>query len=128
MNAKDAKDAKENRSWPTYKVHSALGPGLLESVYEACLAYDTIQAGRRIDRQVPCPVNYRDVKLKTGFRLDLVVDNLVIIEVKSVDKLAQVHTAQLLTYLRLTGRKLGLLLNFNVPHMRDGIKRVANGL
>jgi GxxExxY protein len=110
------------------KVHSALGPGLLESVYEACLAHDLGKAGRQIQRQLTCPVRYGEVEVDAGFRLDLVIDNLVILEVKSVDKLIPVHTAQLLTYLKLTNRKLGLLLNFNVPHMRDGIKRVANGL
>jgi GxxExxY protein len=110
------------------KVHSVLGAGLLESVYETCLAYEVGRAGRRIDRQVTCPVKYGEIELDAGFRLDLVVDDRVIIEVKAVDKLLPVHTAQLLTYLKLTHRKLGLLLNFNVPHMRDGIRRIANGL
>jgi len=111
-----------------FKVHTALGPGLLESVYEACLAYELVKAGRTIERQVPCKIKYGEAELEVGFRLDLVIDRLVIVEVKAVDKLMPVHTAQLLTYLKLTDRKLGLLLNFNVPHMRDGIKRVANGL
>lgn len=110
------------------RVHTALGPGLLESVYEACLVHELAKAGLAVRRQHPISVRYDGLLLDAGFRVDLLVNDLVVIEVKSVDKLAPIHTAQLLTYLRLGGHKLGLLLNFNVTLMREGIKRVANGL
>jgi GxxExxY protein len=108
------------------KVHTALGPGILESVYETCLAHELRKAGLKVRTQVPVPVIYDGVKLDTGLRLDLLVEELVIVEVKSIDKLAPIHTAQLLSYLKLTNLQLGLLLNFNVVHMRDGWKRVVN--
>jgi GxxExxY protein len=108
------------------KVHTALGPGILESVYETCLAHELRKAGLKVRTQVPVPVIYDGVKLDTGLRRDLLVEELVIVEVKSIDKLAPIHTAQLLSYLKLTNLQLGLLLNFNVVHMRDGWKRVVN--
>lgn len=108
------------------KVHSALGPGLLESTYEVCLVHELSKAGIRADRQVPLPVVYDDVKLDTGYRIDLLVADALIVELKVVEKLLPIHTAQLLSYLKLSKRKLGYLLNFNVVHMRDGIKRVVN--
>ena len=108
------------------KVHSALGPGLLESTYEVCLVHELSKAGIRADRQVPLPVVYDDVKLDTGYRIDLLVADALIVELKVVEKLLPIHTAQLLSYLKLRKRKLGYLLNFNVVHMRDGIKRVVN--
>src|SRR5262245_24207952 len=109
------------------KVHSKLGPGLLESAYEACLAYELSKAGLHFERQKPLPLIYEEVKLDVGYRLDLQVEGRVIVDPKSVDELAPIHLAQILTYLRLTGCKLGLLINFNVAHLRDGIKRVVNG-
>ena len=108
------------------KVHTALGPGLLESTYEICLAHELAQAGIKIERQVALPVIYGDVKLDAGYRIDLLVEDILIVELKVVEKLLPIHTAQMLSYLRLSKRKLGYLLNFNVIHMRDGIKRIVN--
>ena len=110
------------------KVHSALGPGLLESTYEACLVHELSKAGLTVARQIPLPVRYDGIELEAAYRIDLLVDDSVIIELKVVEQLIPIHTAQLLSYLKLSGRKLGYLLNFNVVHMRDGIKRVANRL
>ena len=109
------------------EVHRAIGPGLLESVYEECLARELALKGLPFEQQVPLPVEYKGVKLDCGYRLDLVVDGLLIVEIKSVIEIEPIHTAQLLTYLRLMGRRLGLLLNFNVPVMKDGIGRIVNG-
>jgi GxxExxY protein len=108
------------------RVHSGLGPGLLESAYEACLAYELAGEGLDVQRQVPLPLQYRDVKLDCGYRLDLVVDGLVVLELKVVDELNNVHFPQLLSYLRLGNYRLGYLLNFNVQHMKNGIKRIVN--
>ena len=110
------------------KVHTKLGPGLLESAYEACLAYELSKAGLGFERQKPMPLIYEDVKLDVGYRLDLIVENLVVVDPKSVEALTPIFTAQMLTYLRLSGCKLGLIINFNVEHLRDGIKRVVRGL
>ncbi len=110
------------------KVHTALGPGLLESTYEVCLAYELQKAGLKLDRQVPLPVIYDEVELDAGYRMDLLVADIVVVELKVVEKILPLHTAQLLSYLKLSKRKLGYLLNFNVVHMRDGIKRVVNNL
>jgi GxxExxY protein len=110
------------------KVHTALGPGLLESTYEVCLAYELQKAGLKSDRQVPLPVIYDEVELEAGYRMDLLVAGIVVVELKVVEKLLPLHTAQLLSYLKLSRRKLGYLLNFNVVQMRDGIKRVVNNL
>jgi GxxExxY protein len=110
------------------KVHTELGPGLLESAYEACLAYELSKAGLRFERQKPMPLIYESVKLDVGYRLDLIVENLVVVDPKSVETLIPVFTAQMITYLKLSGCKLGLIINFNVEHLRDGIKRVVNGL
>jgi GxxExxY protein len=109
-------------------IHSELGPGLLESVYEVTLAHELRQRGCCIDRQVPVPIEYRGVRFDEGYRLDIVVNDLVIIEIKSIEEVSPVHKKQLLTYLRLTRRSLGLLLNFNVNLMKEGISRVANGI
>ena len=109
-------------------VHSALGPGLLESVYELCLVRELSKAALRAERQIALPVRYDDAEINGGFRIDILVDGLVVIEVKAVEKVLPVHKAQLLTYLKLSGCRLGYLLNFNVPHMRDGINRLVNGL
>ena len=110
------------------EVHRYLGPGLLESAYEQCLAHELSQRGIAFELQKPVPVQYKGVKLDCGFRLDLLVGNLVVVEVKAVERLAPVHTAQVLTYLKLTGCKLGILLNFNEQRMADGIKRIVLNL
>lgn len=105
------------------KVHRALGPGLLESVYGACLAHELRQRGLGVETQVPVPIRYEGLVLEGGLRLDLLVEDLAIIELKAVEKLLPVHEAQLLTYLKLAQRRLGFLLNFNVPLMKSGISR-----
>jgi GxxExxY protein len=109
------------------KVHSALGPGLLESVYLACLAHELNQRGFRTAVQLPLPVIYEGVRLDLGFRLDILVENFVVVEIKAVDAISPVHQAQLLTYLKLSHKHLGLLINFNVVHLSDGIRRMVNG-
>lgn len=109
------------------EVHKALGLGLLESTYEACLAFELGERQLRVERQKPLPVRYRSVLLDCGYRLDLIVEGTVIIEVKSIDKLLPIHKAQLLTYLKLTGCKVGLLINFNVPKLVEGVVRPVNG-
>jgi len=105
------------------EVHRALGPGLLESVYEACLEHELKSRGMAVRRQVQLPVEYKGTQIEAGMRLDLLVGDRVVVELKSVEELAPVHKAQVLTYLKLTGYRLGLLLNFNVVLMRDGIQR-----
>ena len=110
------------------EVHRNIGSGLLESAYERCLYKELVDAGNDVERQVELPVNYKGMCLNCGYRLDLVVNKLVIVELKVVRRLEPIHDAQLLTYLRLSGIKLGILLNFNVLLMRDGIKRVVNDL
>jgi GxxExxY protein len=110
------------------KVHSALGPGLLESAYEECLNYELIKAGLSVQKQKPLPLIYEEVKLEVGYRIDLLVENKVVIEVKSVEGLNDVHLAQVLTYLKLNNYKLGLLINFNVALLKNGLKRVVNKL
>ena len=110
------------------KVHSALGPGLLESAYEVCLAHEIGKHGLAVTRQQALPISYDGIQLDTGYRLDLLVNDCVIVELKAIEKFAPIHTAQVLSYLKLSDLKLGYLLNFNVVHMRDGIKRIANGL
>ena len=107
------------------EVHRHLGPGLLESAYEECLAYELFQHGIAFGRQKPLPVVYKEVRLDAGFRVDLLVEGLVMVELKAVDKIAPIHDAQVITYLRLTGCKLGLLLNFNIVRLKDGIKRLV---
>jgi GxxExxY protein len=108
-------------------VHSALGPGLLESTYEACLLFELRRVGLKAESQVELPVVYRGVRLDLGYRIDVLVEDAVIVELKSIDTLAPIHQAQLLSYLRLSGKNVGLLINFNVPHLKDGIKRLVNG-
>lgn len=110
------------------RVHTVLGPGLLESAYEACLYYELNKTGLKVAKQVPLPLVYEDVKLECGYRIDLIVENKVIVEIKSVESLNPIHSVQLLTYLKLSNCKLGLLLNFNVLQLKDGIKRVVNNL
>ncbi len=108
------------------EVHRALGPGLLESAYETCLAFELAERGFKVERQKPLPVVYRGVKLECGYRLDFLVEEVVVVEVKAVDRLAPIHQAQLLSYLKISGYPVGLLINFNVKVLRDGIRRVVN--
>lgn len=110
------------------KVHSKLGPGLLESVYEAILARELEKRGLHIERQVPAPILYDDLRFDEGFRTDIIVEAKVILELKSVEQLAKVHYKQLFTYLKLADKRLGLLLNFGSELMKEGIKRIANGM
>ena len=110
------------------KVHSAVGPGLLESAYETCLLYELEKQNLSVRRQVLIPFRYNDLTIDNGYRIDLLVGELVVVELKAHDAILPVHRAQLLSYLRLGGFKLGYLLNFNVAHMRDGIVRMVNGL
>jgi len=110
------------------EVHRNLGPGLLESAYEACLAFELKELGLRIERQVELPLRYKDVHLDCGYRLDLLVNGVVIVEVKAVNEIAPIHHAQLTSYLKISGCKLGLLINFNVMLLKDGIKRIVNNL
>ncbi len=105
------------------KIHTHLGPGLLENVYEACLAYELEKRGHKVERQVQLGVNYDGVSLDIGFKLDLLIDSEVIVELKAVEKLLPIHTAQVLTYLKLSKHRLGLLINFNVPRLKEGIAR-----
>ena len=105
------------------EVHKILGPGLLESVYEECLAFELEQSGLRIERQLQVPIVYKDIKLDCGYRIDFLVENAVIIELKAVDDIIDVHEAQILTYLRFSKKHLGLLINFNVGLIKNGIKR-----
>ena len=110
-----------------FAVHKELGPGLLESTYEVCLSYESVQRGLFIETQVPLPVVYKEIKLDCGYRIDMRVERKVIVEVKSVEALNDVHMAQILTYMKLSGCKLGYLINFNVKLLKTGIKRVVLG-
>ena len=111
-----------------FKVHTRLGPGLLESVYEAVLAYELNKMGVAVVRQAPVSIRYDELIFEEGFRADLLVENCLIVELKSVETLVPVHGKQLLTHLRLSGKRLGLLINFGEVHLKNGIKRVANGM
>lgn len=110
------------------EVHRALGPGLLESAYEACLVYELTQRGLYFQRQAALPVVYKDVLIDCGYRLDLLVERAIIVELKAIDRLAPIHDAQLLSYLKLSGCQVGLLINFNVRLLKDGIRRLVLGL
>lgn len=105
------------------EVHRNLGPGLLESAYEECLSYELQNLGLKIERQVPVPVVYKEVKLECGYRIDILVENTIVIELKSIDALAPIHEAQILTYMKFANKPLGLLMNFNVTLLKNGIKR-----
>lgn len=120
-------DISEKIIGAAIEVHKQLGPGLLESSYEACLVYELKQIGLKVQNQVALPVVYKEVKLDAGYRIDVLVENKVIVEIKSVDALVDIHTAQLLTYLKLKDLKLGLLINFNSVKVKDGVKRILNG-
>ena len=111
-----------------FKIHTRLGPGLLESVYQEVLKHELEKRGLRVQKEVPIPVVYESVHLDVGFKADLIVEGLVIVELKSVEQIHPVHKKQLLTYLRLADKRLGLLINFNVPLIKDGISRVVNRL
>ncbi|MDX9883404.1 MAG: GxxExxY protein [Prolixibacteraceae bacterium] len=108
-----------------YKVHTALGPGLLESAYQACLVYELRQKGLKVEVEKPIPLIYEEVKLDCGYRIDLLVENKVVVELKTVESFTDVHTAQVLTYLKLSECKVGLLINFYTKSLKDGIKRLA---
>lgn len=110
-----------------FKVHSALGPGLLESAYQACLAYELRQSGLFVEQEKAVPLVYEEVKLDCGYRIDLLVEKKFVLELKAVDQLAPIHLAQVLTYLKLMNLRHGMLLNFNVKSLKNGIKRVVNG-
>ena len=107
-----------------FQVHSELGPGLFESAYEECLCYELKQTGLKVERQKALPLIYKEIKLDAGYRIDLLVEDSVVVEIKTVEELSDVHLAQILTYLKLSGCKLGLLVNFNVKYLKNGIKRV----
>lgn len=109
------------------KVHKALGPGLLESSYEECLFYELKKCGLKVEKQKPLPLIYEEVKLEVGYRIDIIIEDKFIVEVKSVEALNEVHLAQLLTYLKFSDCKLGLLINFNVKLLKNGVRRVING-
>jgi GxxExxY protein len=111
-----------------FKVHTNLGPGLLESVYEAVMAYEIAKHGVPVRRQVPIPIRYEELRFEEGFRADLLVSDKLIVELKSVETLVPVHGKQVVTQLRLSGHRLGLLINFGEVHLKDGIKRIVNGL
>ena len=125
---KDIEEIGRNIVHSAIKVHKALGPGLLESVYQRCLAYELDKTGLKVACEVPIPVKYEKVSIDLGFRIDMMIQQTVIIENKTVERLMPIHEAQLLTYLKLTNIKLGFLLNWNVPLMKDGIKRMVNNL
>ena len=108
-------------------VHTTLGPGLLESAYEAWLAHELSKGGYRVECQVPLPVVYDGVKLDLGYRIDMLVEDLVVVEIKAVEAINPVHHAQIISYLKLSGRSLGLLMNFHVAHLKEGIKRFVSG-
>ena len=110
------------------KVHTALGPGLLESAYEECLYYELVKEGLKVEKQKALPLIYEEIKLEVGYRLDLIVEDRVIVEIKACEGLNDIHLAQVLTYLKLSNVKLGLLINFNVTRVKDGIRRVVNNL
>ncbi len=131
MNRRGAETQRENEITEmvigcAIEIHRALGPGLLESAYEACLCYELSQKGVPFKRQVSLPLSYKGVRLDCGYVMDLIVDDLVIVELKTVEKLLPIHEAQLITYLKLYGRSVGLLMNFNVALMKSGIKRLVN--
>jgi GxxExxY protein len=135
LNRQDAKDAKFMNALDqvaagivdsAFKVHSALGPGLLESAYEACLEHELTKRGYAVERQKPQPVHYDGILVEAGYRLDLLVNDAVVIELKAVEQLAPIHQAQLMTYLKLSQKSLGFLINFNVPLIKNGIRRIAH--
>jgi GxxExxY protein len=128
MNASELNERTADIVDAAMRVHTALGPGLLESVYRSCLAQELRQRGRSVETELRVPILYDRFRLEQAFRIDLLVDAAVVVEVKAVESLMPVHSAQLLSYLKLGGFKVGLLLNFHVLHLKDGIRRMVNGL
>jgi len=131
MHRRDTEPPREDRITDkiigaAIEVHRVLGPGLLESAYEECLCYELSLRELKFKRQVPLPVAYKGIKLACGYKMDLLVDDLVVVELKTVERLLQVHSAQLLSYLRLSGKPVGLLINFNSPTIKSGLKRIVN--
>ena len=131
MHRRDAEAPREDRITDkiigaAIEVHRVLGPGLLESAYEECLCYELSLRELKFKRQVPLPIAYKGIKLACGYKMDLLVDDLVVVELKTVERLLQVHSAQLLSYLRLSGKPVGLLINFNSPTIKSGLKRIVN--
>ncbi len=127
MNEKDRLDSITRRIiGAAIEVHRRLGPGLLESAYEACLAFELREMGLRVEQQKPLPVVYKEVNLDCGYRMDLVVEDAIVVEIKAVEKLAPIHDAQLLSYLRLANKSVGLLINFHVRLLKNGVKRIVN--
>jgi GxxExxY protein len=118
----------ENIIGAAIQVHRVLGPGLLESAYEACLVFELAKRGLRLEQQKPIPLIYEQVKLECGYRIDVLVEGSVVVEIKSVEALAPIHDAQVLSYLKLSGSKVALLINFNVRVLKDGIRRFINGI
>jgi GxxExxY protein len=110
------------------KIHTALGPGLLESAYQKCMAYELAKNGTKVECEVLLPIKYEDINIDAGYRIDMIIGASIIVENKTVDKLLPIHEAQLLTYLKMRKCKVGFLLNWNVPRMKDGIKRMVNNL
>ncbi|MEZ5496701.1 MAG: GxxExxY protein [Gammaproteobacteria bacterium] len=108
------------------EVHKQLGPGLLESAYQECMLYELVKSELKVEKETPVPITYKEIKLNQGYRIDLLVEGIIVVELKSVDKLTDIHKSQLLTYLKLGKFKLGLLINFNVPILKNGIKRLIN--
>lgn len=125
---KDNNKITESIIGAAIEVHRELGPGLLESTYEACLAYELMERGLKVERQKALPVKYREIQLDCGYRIDLLVEDSVIVELKAVERLEAIHEAQLLSYLKLSRAPIGLLLNFNVMELRRGIRRLVNNL
>lgn len=123
---KEINDITEMIIGSAIAVHRELGPGLLESTYEACLAYELAEQGLSVERQKGLPVKYRGVKIDCGYRLDLLVEDIVIVELKATEKIDPVHIAQILSYLKISGKRVGLLINFNVKVLKDGIRRLIN--
>jgi len=125
---KDIEEIGRNIVHCAIKVHKTLGPGLLESVYQKCLAYELKQKGFKVDTEVLLPIQYKNIKIDAGYRIDMIIDDCIIIENKTVNEFIPIHIAQLLTYLKMKDCRLGFLLNWNVTLMKDGIKRVVNNL
>jgi GxxExxY protein len=131
MKRRDAETPREDRITDkiigaAIEIHRVLDPGLLESAYEECLCYELSHRGLQFKRQVPLPVTYKGIKLACGYKMDLLVDDLIIVELKTVETLLSVHSAQLLSYLRLSGKPVGLLINFHTPVLKSGLKRIVN--
>ena len=127
MNQMKPNELTERIIGAAVRVHRELGPGLLESAYEACLAHELADGGLKVERQKSLPVNYRGLQLDEGYRIDLLVGDMIVVELKAVSRLDPIHEAQLLSYLRLSGKPVGLLINFHVPKLTDGVRRVVNG-